>query len=55
MIRKQPITPWQAFRDRLRKEGITVDFRSAAKQLDAPDVFPLLADYIQDTKRFPNL
>ncbi|KAG0151055.1 hypothetical protein CROQUDRAFT_103889 [Cronartium quercuum f. sp. fusiforme G11] len=41
------------FRDRLRKEGIKVDFHNASRLLT---IFPFLADdYIEDTNRFPNL
>ncbi|KAG0144143.1 hypothetical protein CROQUDRAFT_108667 [Cronartium quercuum f. sp. fusiforme G11] len=45
----------RTFRNRLRKQGLKVDFQSASRLLDTPSVFPFLADYIEDTNRFPNL
>ncbi|KAG0143076.1 hypothetical protein CROQUDRAFT_20627, partial [Cronartium quercuum f. sp. fusiforme G11] len=44
----------RAFRNQLRKEGLKVNFHKASEILDTPNVFPFLADYIEDTNRFPN-
>lgn len=40
------------FRTRLKEEKIKVNINSAVALLDTPQVFPLLAEFIQDTDRF---
>lgn len=45
----------QTFRRRLKEEEIKTNINSAMTLLDNPKVFPHLAQYIQDTGRFPHL
>lgn len=45
----------RTFRQRLKEEEIKIDFNSARKLLDTPKVFPLLAQFIQETGRFQYL
>lgn len=45
----------QIFRRKLKEEGIKVNINSAVDLLDTPKLFPYLAEFIQDTGRFPHL
>lgn len=45
----------QAFRRRLKEEGIEVNINSSIQLLDSPKTYPFLAEYIQTTSRFPHL
>lgn len=45
----------RAFRRKLKEEEITVNINSAVAILDTPKVYPYLAEFIQETERFPHL